>query len=406
MFKNFFKQLNNKKEQSKFEYLTLEEMKEELKSGIVVLENRYFKIEKIEIDEEFKELEERDKEIEIESVLEDRINNYNPIEYIEKEIELEEKIIIILLERVLVDKILEEIKEKKIQIFGIIPAFLLRTLELKNKSNSIEKFIDVDRKNSVIVDIKGGKIKDISIIEIDKEQILESEKEDIVRYIFEIDLNELNYLSFYEKDREIGERFENIENISIKINSWSDEKVEYNYEYDFLPMEYLENLKQNRFIKKIVFISVILFILIISLGFLFQYFLNIKSEKIEKVEKEIINFEDSIEQIKEKILEIDETKKLREDELKKIEFKNLKLSEILNSIDNFKPIGVNILNIELLNLDNKNKIKIIGNSINDKKILNFQEKIINSNKFKNINHDYIRKIGDIYEFQIEAEVYS
>lgn len=411
MFKDFFKQsIRNKHsevEENRIEYVTLEEIKDKAKSGILVLENGYFKIERIELDEDFEELEERDRELEIEAILEDRIKNYNPLDYIEKEIELKEKkeIVIILLERLLVDKILEEAKEKKVKILGVIPAFLLRALELKNNSNAIEKFIDIDRKNTVLVDIEDGKIKDIFSIEIDEEKILESEKEDILQYIFEIDLEDLNILSFYEKDREIGESFENIENIGIKINSWSNINKEYNYDYDFLPTDYLENLRKNKFIRKIVVISLVIFVLIVLLGFLFQYFLNEKSEKIENLERKVISYEDDIEKIKEKILEIDEIKKLREEEIKKIEFKNIKLRDILNDIDNFKPKGVKILNIELAKLNDRNKIKIIGESINEEKILIFQEKIVNSDKFKNINHDYIRKIEESYNFQLEAEVY-
>lgn len=410
MFKDFFKQsIRNKHSEvgeNKIEYVTLEEIKDKAKSGILVLENGYFKIERIELDEDFEELEERDRELEIEAILEDRIKNYNPLDYIEKEIELKEKkeIVIILLERLLVDKILEEAKEKKAKILGVIPAFLLRALEVRNNSNAIEKFIDIDRKNTVLVDIEDGEIKDIFSIEIDEEKILESEKEDILQYIFEIDLEDLNILSFYEKDREIGESFENIENIGIKISSWNNINKEYNYNYDFLPTDYLENLRKNKFIRKIVVISLVIFVLIVLLGFLFQYFLNEKSEKIENLERKVISYEDDIEKIKEKILEIDEIKKLREEEIKKIEFKNIKLSDILNDIDNFKPKGVKILNIELAKLNDRNKIKIIGESINEEKILIFQEKIVNSDKFKNINHDYIRKIEESYNFQLEAEV--
>lgn len=75
-----------KKSKKKIEYITLEEMKRELKSGIIVLENRYFNIEKISLE---LGLDEKERELEIEEILEDRIEDYNPVEYIEKEIVLE-----------------------------------------------------------------------------------------------------------------------------------------------------------------------------------------------------------------------------------------------------------------------------------------------------------------------------
>ena len=58
-----------KKSKKKIEYITLEEMKRELKSGIIVLENRYFNIEKISLE---LGLDEKERELEIEEILEDR----------------------------------------------------------------------------------------------------------------------------------------------------------------------------------------------------------------------------------------------------------------------------------------------------------------------------------------------
>lgn len=390
-----------KKSKKKIEYITLEEMKRELKSGIIVLENRYFNIEKISLE---LGLDEKERELEIEEILEDRIEDYNPIEYIEKEIVLEkneefEEITVILLKRDIVEEILQEGKEKKIRISGIVPAFFLRSLEIdKNKT---ELFIDVDEEKVIKLEFKDGKIKNIDELEIEREKILESEVEEILQDLLEIDLTEFEKVSFYEKDREIGEIFQEIDNIDVEIDNWKENEIEYNYDYDFLPLEYLESLKMKSSIKKKVIVFFIIFILQILLGMIFHYFSNLNVEKIGDLEKNIGVYKDEIEEIREKIIEIEEKEKIREEELKRIEFKNIKLGSILKNLDEFKPIGLTILNIEL---NENNRLKIIGNSIDEDKILKFQEKIIESSKFKNLNHDYIKREEEDYSFQLEVEV--
>lgn len=390
-----------KKSKKKIEYITLEEMKRELKSGIIVLENRYFNIEKISLE---LGLDEKERELEIEEILEDRIEDYNPVEYIEKEIVLEkneefEEIIVILLKRDIVEEILQEGKEKKIRISGIVPVFFLRSIEIDK--NRAELFIDVDEEKVIKVELKNGKIKNIDELEIEREKILESEVEEILQDLLEIDLTEFEKVSFYEKDREIGEIFQEIDNIDVEIDNWKENEIEYNYNYDFLPLEYLESLKMKSSIKKKVIVFFIIFILQILMGGVFQYFYNLNVEKIGDLEKNIRIYQDEIENLREKIVEIEEKEKIREEELKKIEFKNIKLGSLIKSLDEFKPKGLTILNIEL---NENNRLKIIGNSINESKILKFQEKIIENSKFKNLNHDYIKREEEDYSFQLEVEV--
>lgn len=395
MFKDRFKS------EKKIVYITLEEMKRELKSGIIVLENRYFKIEKISLE---KGLDEKERELEIEEILEERVDDYNPVEYIEKEIVLREdeefeEIVIILLKRDIVEEILQEGKEKKIRISGIVPAFFLRSIEIDK--NRAELFIDIDEEKVIKVEFKDGKIKNIDELEIEREKILESEVEEILQDLLEIDLTEFEKISFYEKDREIGEIFQEIDNIDVEINNWKENEIEYNYNYDFLPLEYLESLKMRSSIKKKIIIFFTVFILQILLGMIFHYFSNLNVEKIGDLEKNIGVYKDEIEEIREKIIEIEEKEKIREEELKRIEFKNIKLGSLLKNLDEFKPKGVTILNIEL---NETNKLKIIGKSINEEKILKFQEKIVEHSKFKNLNHDYIKREDEIYDFQLEVEV--
>ena len=395
-----FKRKEKLKEE--IEYITLEDIERGIKSGIIVLENNHFKIIKIFLE---KGLDEKERELEIESILDEKIENYDPLEYIEKEIfitedeELEE-IILVLLERYIVETIIKKGKEKKRKVFGIIPAFFLKALEVEKDSN--ELFIDLDIESVVLTEFNEGKIKDISLIEIEKNKILESEVDEILQYIFEIKEEKINKISFYEKDREIAEIFENIDNIEIEVKDWKNGNIKYNYNYDFLPLEYLDSLKKEKVIKKWGVIVFIIFILQIVLGFSLQYFCNKIDDKIDILESDIGDNQEKIEKLKEKILVLGEEEKLKIEELKKIELKKLRIGNLLQQIEKIKPKGLNILNIEF---DGKNKLKIIGNSISEEKILKFQEKIIKNSKFKNFNHDYIKFEEEIYNFQLDVEVY-
>lgn len=395
-----FKRKEKLKEE--IEYITLEDIERGIKSGIIVLENNHFKIVKIFLE---KGLDEKERELEIESILDEKIENYDPLEYIEKEIfitedeELEE-IILVLLERDIVETIIKKGKEKKRKVFGIIPAFFLKALEVEKDSN--ELFIDLDIESVVLTEFNEGKIKDISLIEIEKNKILESEVDEILQYIFEIKEEKINKISFYEKDREVAEIFENIDNIEIEVKDWKNGNIKYNYNYDFLPLEYLDSLKKEKIIKKWGVIVFIIFILQIVLGFSLQYFCNKIDYKIDILESDIGDNQEKIEKLKEKILVLEEEEKLKIEELNKIELKKLRIGNLLQQIEKIKPKGLNILNIEF---DGKNKLKIIGNSISEEKILKFQEKIIKNSKFKNFNHDYIKFEEEIYNFQLDVEVY-
>lgn len=93
MFNNFLKREKNI-------LFSLEDMKN-IKKGILVLESEYFEIIKIILEED---LDEREREYEIEEQLENRIINYEALDYVEKEILLEKKdgteeILIILIKR-------------------------------------------------------------------------------------------------------------------------------------------------------------------------------------------------------------------------------------------------------------------------------------------------------------------
>ena len=110
MFNNFLKREKNI-------LFSLEDMKN-IKKGILVLESEYFEIIKIILEED---LDEREREYEIEEQLENRIINYEALDYVEKEILLEKKdgteeILIILIKREKIYEIADRERGQNIEL--------------------------------------------------------------------------------------------------------------------------------------------------------------------------------------------------------------------------------------------------------------------------------------------------
>ena len=132
------------------------ESSQDIKKGILVLESEYFEIVKILLEED---LDEREKEYEIEEQLENRIINYEVLDYIEKEISLGKKdgmeeSVIILIKREKIYEITNKVKDKKIDLKGIIPIFLLKYLSDFNKENEI--FLDIGLVRTTFVIFKNN----------------------------------------------------------------------------------------------------------------------------------------------------------------------------------------------------------------------------------------------------------
>ena len=132
------------------------ESSQDIKKGILVLESEYFEIVKISLEED---LDEREKEYEIEEQLENRIINYEVLDYIEKEISLGKKdgmeeSVIILIKREKIYEITNKVKDKKIDLKGIIPIFLLKYLSDFNKENEI--FLDIGLVRTTFVIFKNN----------------------------------------------------------------------------------------------------------------------------------------------------------------------------------------------------------------------------------------------------------
>lgn len=223
MFNNF---LNREKDT----FFTLEDT-ENVKKGILVLESEYFEIIKIILEED---LDEREREYEIEEQLENRIINYEAVDYIEKEIflrkidEIEENLII-LIKREKIYEIADKIREKGIDLKGIIPVFLLKYLSNEEKKDEI--FLDIGMGRTSVVVFKDNKLRDIVTIDIEKGEGLYSQEEFdelLERIVFSIEeenFDNIEKIIIYEKDKELEKFIEKSELYKKRDSSRKLEKL-------------------------------------------------------------------------------------------------------------------------------------------------------------------------------------
>ncbi|WP_294663674.1 hypothetical protein [uncultured Fusobacterium sp.] len=380
-----------------------------IKKGILVLESEYFEIIKVILEEG---LEEREREYEIEEQLENRIINYEVLDYIEKEISLGKKdgieeSIIILIKREKIYEITNRVKEKKIEIKGIIPVFLLKYFSNNDKENEI--FLDIGMVRTTTAIFKNNTLKDIVTIDTERDEILDSQEEfnellERVMFSFEEEIfTDIERITIYEKDRELESLIKNSElyQKEISIENWKNYEITFNKNFDFIPAEYRRGMEQRKNIKS----GMIILSGILVVEFLLFFFLtsikNHEMKNIEKFEGDLGNFKVKIEKKREKIKSFENFKEKKSKLVEKMSFGKFKIYEVLEELKKCKSLQMNFEGIEY---NGKDMLKIIGRVQEEKEIYEFEKNLIKNNRFFYLNHDYIKKQENGYEFQIDIGV--
>lgn len=385
------------------------ESSQDIKKGILVLESEYFEIVKILLEED---LDEREKEYEIEEQLENRIINYEVLDYIEKEISLGKKdgmeeSVIILIKREKIYEITNKVKDKKIDLKGIIPIFLLKYLSDFNKENEI--FLDIGLVRTTFVIFKNNILKDIVTIDIERDEILNSQEEFnelLERITFSIEeenFDDIEKITIYEKDRELENLLENSElsEKEISIENWKNYEITFNKSFDFIPVECKRGMEQRKYIK--YGISILLGTLVAEF-LLFFLLINIRDKEmknIKKYERDLGNFKEEIAKKRQEIKNFEDFKEKKSKLMKKMNFGKFKIYEVLEELKKCKSSQINFEGIEY---NGKDKLKIIGKSLEEKDIYEFEKAILKNNNFIHLNHDYIKKQQNEYEFQMDIGV--
>lgn len=368
------------------------------KNTILLLENKFFYIFKIQIENV---LNEEDRKEKLEDRLEIVFPRYNSDDFvlryeILKKDKKRENIVVYLMDiNYLNDCIIDDMKDYG--FISIIPSFFIS--REKNDLNHYFNF-DISETMLVITEYMNNNILDIQTFKLSKSSLdnedLEIEDKFSIINTFLANITEDIHIVF------TGDKI-NFEDLELENNTYSFYSVD-NLDFskypNFLPEE-LRNKYSLYYIEdKYLYILLGLSILTIILTIIIHYSLNSSEKKLEALELESTKLEEEIENARNEMEEIEvESKNLQEFLVKK-EDMDIKISSFLEELTYLCPEYLKISSIEY----DENKIfNIEGKTDKVERITKFLENITNSKNFILSNYDYILKKSNEIEFKIEVK---
>ena len=368
------------------------------KNTILLLENKFFYIFKIQIENV---LNEEDRKEKLEDRLEIVFPRYNSDDFvlryeILKKDKKRENIVVYLMDiNYLNDCIIDDMKDYG--FISIIPSFFI-SREKKDLNHYFN--FDISETMLVITEYMNNNILDIQSFKLSKSS-LDSEDFEVEDKFSIIN----TFLANITEDIHIiftGNKI-NFEDLELENNTYSFYSVE-NLDFskypNFLP-EDLRNKYSLYYIEsKYLYILLGLSIITIILTIIIHYNLNSSEKKLEALELESTKLEEEIENARNEMEEIEvESKNLQEFLVKK-EDMDIKISSFLEELTYLCPEYLKISSIEY----DENKIfNIEGKTDKVERITKFLENITNSKNFILSNYDYILKKSNEIEFKIEVK---
>ena len=368
------------------------------KNTILLLENKFFYIFKVQIENV---LNEEDRKEKLEDRLEIVFPRYNSDDFvlryeILKKDKKRENIVVYLMDiNYLNDCIIDDMKDYG--FISIIPSFFI-SREKKDLNHYFN--FDISETMLVITEYMNNNILDIQSFKLTKSS-LDSEDFEVEDKFSIIN----TFLANITEDIHIiftGDKinFEDLELDNKNYSFFSIERLDFSKYPNFLP-EDLRNKYSLYYIEsKYLYILLGLSILTIILTIIIHYNLNNTEKKLEALELESIRLEKEIENARNEMEEIEvESKNLQEFLIKK-EDMDIKISSFLEELTYLCPEYLKISSIEF----NENKIfNIEGKTDKVERITKFLENITNSKNFILSNYDYILKKSNEIEFKIEVK---
>ena len=368
------------------------------KNTILLLENKFFYIFKIQIENV---LNEEDRKEKLEDRLEIVFPRYNSDDFvlryeIYKKEKKRENIVVYLMDiNYLNDCIIDDMKDYG--FISIIPSFFI-SREKKDLNHYFN--FDISETMLVITEYMNNNILDIQTFKLSKASL---DNED-----FEIEdkFSIINtFLANITEDIHIvftGDKinFEDLELENKTYSFYSVDNLDFSKYPNFLPEE-LRNKYSLYYIEdKYLYILLGLSIITIILTIIIHYSLNSSEKKLEALELESTKLEEEIENARNEMEEIEvESKNLQEFLVKK-EDMDIKISSFLEELTYLCPEYLKISSIEY----DENKIfNIEGKTDKVERITKFLENITNSKNFILSNYDYILKKSNEIEFKIEVK---
>ena len=368
------------------------------KNTILLLENKFFYIFKVQIENVLNEEDRREK-------LEDRLEivfpRYNSDDFvlryeILKKDKKRENIVVYLMDiNYLSDCIIDDMKDYG--FISIIPSFFI-SREKKDLNHYFN--FDISETMLVITEYTNNNILDIQTFKLSKASL---ENED-----FEIEdkFSIINtFLANITEDIHIiftGDKinFEDLELDNKNYSFFSVERLDFSKYPNFLP-EDLRNKYSLYYIEsKYLYILLGLSILTIILTIIIHYNLNSSEKKLEALELESTKLEEEIENARNEMEEIEVENKSLQELIVEKEDRDMRISSFLEELTYLCPEYLKISSIEY----DENKIfNIEGKTDKVERITKFLENITNSKNFILSNYDYILKKSNEIEFKIEVK---
>ena len=368
------------------------------KNTILLLENKFFYIFKIQIENV---LNEEDRKEKLEDRLEIVFPRYNSDDFIlryeiYKKEKKRENIVVYLMDiNYLNDCIIDDMKDYG--FISIIPSFFI-SREKKDLNHYFN--FDISETMLVITEYMNNNILDIQSFKLSKSS-LDSEDFEVEDKFSIIN----TFLANITEDIHIvftGDKI-NFEDLELENNTYSFYSVD-NLDFskypNFLPEE-LRNKYSLYYIEdKYLYILLGLSIITIILTIIIHYSLNSSEKKLEALELESTKLEEEIENARNEMEEIEVESKSLQEFLVKKEDMDIKISSFLEELTYLCPEYLKISSIEY----DENKIfNIEGKTDKVERITKFLENITNSKNFMLSNYDYILKKSNEIEFKIEVK---
>ena len=368
------------------------------KNTILLLENKFFYIFKVQIENV---LNEEDRKEKLEDRLEIVFPRYNSDDFvlryeIYKKEKKRENIVVYLMDiNYLNDCIIDDMKDYG--FISIIPSFFIS--REKNDLNHYFNF-DISETMLVITEYMNNNILDIQTFKLSKSSLdnedFEVEDKFSIINTFLANITEDIHIIF------TGDKinFEDLELKNKNYSFYSVDNLDFSKYPNFLPEELRNKYSLYYIESKYLYILLGLSILTIILTIIIHYSLNSSEKKLEALELESTKLEEEIENARNEMEEIEvESKNLQEFLVKK-EDMDIKISSFLEELTYLCPEYLKISSIEY----DENKIfNIEGKTDKVERITKFLENITNSKNFILSNYDYILKKSNEIEFKIEVK---
>ena len=367
------------------------------KNTILLLENKFFYIFKVQIENV---LNEEDRKEKLEDRLEIVFPRYNSDDFvlryeILKKDKKRENIVVYLMDiNYLNDCIIDDMKDYG--FISIIPSFFI-SREKKDLNHYFN--FDISETMLVITEYMNNNILDIQSFKLTKSSLdsedFEVEDKFSIINTFLVNITEDIHIIF------TGDKinFDDLELENKTYSFYSVDNLDFSKYPNFLPEE-LRNKYSLYYIEdKYLYILLGLSIITIILTIIIHYSLNSSEKKLEALELESTKLEEEIENARNEMEEIEvESKNLQEFLVKK-EDMDIKISSFLEELTYLCPEYLKISSIEY----DENKIfNIEGKTDKVERITKFLENITNSKNFILSNYDYILKKSNEIEFKIEV----